>query len=88
VWTTEDREAAAAAMVEADRVEEKLRTLIGRIGSYFSRVEPVRQVRKFIHGLMSDLPRKNCGPWPNTPATPPRTGCSGCWNAHRGTTSR
>jgi SRSO17 transposase len=47
-------------MVEAGRVEENLGTLIGRIGSYFSRVEPVRQVRKYIRGLMSDLPRKNC----------------------------
>jgi SRSO17 transposase len=47
-------------MVEAGRVEEKLGALIGRIGSYFCRVEPVRQVRKYIHGLMSDLPRKNC----------------------------
>ncbi len=47
-------------MVEAGRVEEKLGVLIGRIGSYFSRVEPVRQVRKYVRGLMSDLPRKNC----------------------------
>jgi SRSO17 transposase len=47
-------------MVEAGRVEEKLGALIGRIGSYFSRVEPVRQVGKYIRGLMSDLPRKNC----------------------------
>jgi SRSO17 transposase len=47
-------------MVEAGRVEEKLGALIGRIGSYFSRVEPVRQVRKYIRGLMSDLSRKNC----------------------------
>lgn len=38
----------AAAMVEAGRVEEKLRALIGRIGSWFSRVESVRQVRKYI----------------------------------------
>lgn len=32
-------------MTEADRVEEKLAALIGRIGSSFSRVEPVRQAR-------------------------------------------
>ena len=47
-------------MVEAGRVEEKLGALIGRIGSCFSRVEPVRQVRKYVRGLMSGLPRKNC----------------------------
>ncbi|WP_428983170.1 hypothetical protein [Phytohabitans maris] len=47
-------------MVEAGHVEEKLGTLIGRIGSCFSRVEPVRQIRTYIRGLMSDLPRKNC----------------------------
>ncbi|GAA3276362.1 hypothetical protein GCM10020218_024300 [Dactylosporangium vinaceum] len=51
---------AAAARVEAGQVEEKLGALIGRIGAHFSRVEPVRQVGKYIRGLMSDLPRKNC----------------------------
>jgi SRSO17 transposase len=60
VWTTKDREVAAAAMVEAGRVEEKLGLLIGRFGPYFARVEPLRQVGKYLRGLLSDLPRKNC----------------------------
>jgi hypothetical protein len=51
---------AAAAMAQAGQLEEKPGTLIGRIGAYVSRVEPVRQVRKYIRGSMSDLPRKNC----------------------------
>jgi hypothetical protein len=50
----------AAAMIEVGRVEEKLAELVGRVGPYFSRIEPVRQVGKYIRGLMSDLPRKNC----------------------------
>ena len=60
VWTPKDREVAAAAMVEASRVEEKLGALIGRFGAYFARVEPLRQAGKYIRGLLSDLPRKNC----------------------------
>jgi SRSO17 transposase len=60
VWTTKDREVAAAAMVEAGRVEEKLGALIGRFGPYFARVEPLRQAGKYLRGLLSDLPRKNC----------------------------
>ncbi len=75
-------------MVEAGRVEEKLSTLIGRIGAYFSRVEPVRQVGKYIRGLMSDLPRKNCWTLAEYAGDRTRTGCSGYWNARRGTPSR
>src|SRR5947208_10848233 len=47
-------------MVEADRAEQKLAELMGRLGAYFTRVEPVRQAGKYVRGLMSDLPRKNC----------------------------
>src|SRR3982750_4731289 len=47
-------------MVEAGRVEENLGALIGRFGPYFARPEPLRQVGKYVRGLMSDLPRKNC----------------------------
>src|SRR5439155_27142330 len=47
-------------MVEADRAEQKLAELMGRLGEYFTRVEPVRQAGKYVRGLMSDLPRKNC----------------------------
>jgi SRSO17 transposase len=47
-------------MVEAERAEQKLFELMGRIGRYFARVEPLRQAEKYVRGLMSDLPRKNC----------------------------
>jgi SRSO17 transposase len=47
-------------MVEAGRVEENLGTLIGRLGPLFARPQPFRQAGKYVRGLMSDLPRKNC----------------------------
>lgn len=33
---------------------------MGRIAGRFTRVEPRRRARKFVLGLLSDLPRKNC----------------------------
>jgi SRSO17 transposase len=51
---------AAAAMVEARRAEENLDQLMGIWGRWFVRREPWQQARKYILGLMSDLPRKNC----------------------------
>lgn len=47
-------------MVEAGRVEQNLGVLVGRLGPLFARVEPLRQAGKYVRGLMSDLPRKNC----------------------------
>src|SRR6266545_8220161 len=47
-------------MVEAGQVKEKVDALVGRLGGYFARVEPLRQVGKYLRGLLSDLPRKNC----------------------------
>src|SRR5918996_647757 len=47
-------------MVEAERVGEKLAELMGRLGVHFSRVEPFAQAGKYVRGLLSDLPRKNC----------------------------
>ena len=47
-------------MVEAERVEQNLSALIGRIGPLFARPEPLRQAGKYVRGLLSDLPRKNC----------------------------
>lgn len=38
---------------EADR-------LLGRVAGRFARVETRRRVRGFMHGLLADLPRKNC----------------------------
>jgi len=29
-------------------------------GTVFARVEPRRQARKYVTGLIGDLPRKNC----------------------------
>ncbi len=46
-------------MVEAKLVQEKLTELHGRLSRCFGRVEPLKQARKYITGLMSDLPRKN-----------------------------
>jgi hypothetical protein len=47
-------------MVGAGRVGEKLDLLIGRLGPLFTRREPLHQAGKYVRGLMSDLPRKNC----------------------------
>jgi SRSO17 transposase len=60
VSTTKYHEVAAAAMVEAERVGEKLAELMGRLGVHFTRVEPLVQAGKYVRGLLSDLPRKNC----------------------------
>ena len=40
--------------------QENLDELHGRLGRCFARVEPRQRARKYITGLMSDLPRKNC----------------------------
>lgn len=34
--------------------------LVGALAGCFARVEPRREARKYITGLVSDLPRKNC----------------------------
>jgi SRSO17 transposase len=47
-------------MVEAERVEQKRVELMGRLGGHFTRVEPFAQAGKYVRGLLSDLPRKNC----------------------------
>ncbi len=47
-------------MVEAGLAKEKLAELMGRLGVHFTRVEPRAQASKYVFGLMSDLPRKNC----------------------------
>jgi len=38
----------------------KLDELMGGLAGCFARVEPRREARKYITGLISDLPRKNC----------------------------
>ena len=52
-------DAAAAAMVEATLTQENLGELHGRLSRCSARVEPLQQARKYVTGLMSDLPRKN-----------------------------
>lgn len=57
--TQENREAAAAAIVEGERAVSNLTDLHARLRPCFGRAEPFRQARKYITALMSDLPRKN-----------------------------
>jgi SRSO17 transposase len=57
--TQENREAAAAAIVEGERAVSNLAGLHELLKPCFGRVEPFRQARKYITALMSDLPRKN-----------------------------
>jgi SRSO17 transposase len=59
--TTTDLEAAAASTVgEAALACGNLDELMGCLAPCFARVEPRRQARKYVTGLMGDLPRKNC----------------------------
>jgi SRSO17 transposase len=59
--TTTDLEAAAASTVEeAGLACGNLDELMGCLAGCFARVEPRRQARKYVTGLISDLPRKNC----------------------------
>src|SRR5450755_2529764 len=47
-------------MVEAGRAGESLDELMAALACCFGRVEPRRQARKYIAGLMSGPLRKNC----------------------------
>jgi SRSO17 transposase len=59
--TVNDLEAAAASNVEEARLAcVYLDELMGALAGCFARVEPRRQARKYVTGLISDLPRKNC----------------------------
>ena len=76
-------------MVEATLAQENLGELHGRLSRCFARVEPLQQARKYVTGLMSDLPRKNC--WTiaeHAGDAGPRTGCSGCSTTRCGTPPR
>ncbi len=57
--THEIGEAAAAAIVEGELAVTSLGVLHGRLRPCFARMEPFGQARKYLSGLMSDLPRKN-----------------------------
>jgi SRSO17 transposase len=59
--TTYDLEAAAASTVEeAGLACGLLDELMGCLAGCFARVEPRRQARKYVTGLISDVPAKNC----------------------------
>jgi len=59
--TTTDLEAAAASTVEEARLAcGILDELMGCLAGCFARVEPRRQARKYVTGLIGDLPRQNC----------------------------
>jgi SRSO17 transposase len=47
-------------MVEAGRAGQNLDELMDAVAGCFGRAEPRRQARKYIAGLMSGVPRKNC----------------------------
>lgn len=59
VVTQDEREAAAAAIVEGERAVANLAVLHGRLAPCFGRKEPFAQAGKYLAGLVSDLPRKN-----------------------------
>ncbi len=46
-------------MVEGESAVANLGVLHGRLRPCFARVQPFGQARKYMTGLMSDLPRKN-----------------------------
>jgi SRSO17 transposase len=59
--TTTDLEAAAASTLEEAALAcGNLDELMAGLAGCFARVEPRREARKYITGLISDLPRKNC----------------------------
>ncbi len=57
--THEINEAAVAAIVEGECALANLATLHDRLRPCFARMKPFTQARKYMTGLMSDLPRKN-----------------------------
>jgi SRSO17 transposase len=57
--TQDDGGAAAAVIVEGERAVANLAVLHGRLAACFARASPFAQARKYLVGLISDLPRKN-----------------------------
>jgi SRSO17 transposase len=47
-------------MVEAERVQEKLDEVMAGLAPLFARVEPRRNARAYVGGLLDDVHRKNC----------------------------
>jgi SRSO17 transposase len=57
--TQDEDEAAAAVIVEGEAAVRNLATLHERLAPCFARTKPFAQARKYVSGLISDLPRKN-----------------------------
>ena len=51
---------AAGHSVEPEHWQAETDRLLGRMAGRFVRVETRRRVRRFLFGLLADLPRKNC----------------------------
>ena len=60
MWTSNDLAVAAGDRVEPGQWQVMLDELLARVAGRFARVEPRRRVRRFVLGLLADLPRKNC----------------------------
>jgi SRSO17 transposase len=62
VSTTEEQAVAAGHSVDVDPAswQAGLEELLSRVAGRFGRVEPRWRARAFVHGLLADLPRKNC----------------------------
>src|SRR5215216_3931862 len=60
VRTSEDRTAAAGHSVDAEGWLAEFDTGFARIAGRFSRVEPRRQARSFLLGLLSDVDTRSC----------------------------
>lgn len=57
---TNDHTVAAGRSVDPARWQGSFDAMTGRIAGRLARVEPRRRIRRWVLGLLSDLPRKNC----------------------------
>jgi SRSO17 transposase len=60
VSTSEDHAVAVGHSVEPDRWQAETDRLLDRMAGRFARVATRRRARRFLLGLLADLPRKNC----------------------------
>src|SRR4051794_39995625 len=60
VWTQDDQAVAAGHSVEAAGWAAEADRLLDRMAARFARVETRHRAGTFLHGLLADLPRKNC----------------------------
>jgi hypothetical protein len=58
--TSDDQAVAVGHSVEPGRWQAETDRLLDRMAGRFARVETRRRARKFVLGLLADLPRKNC----------------------------